>query len=88
MIERLLIRMARWAHRPPSWRMVKFVLALLTALLAVAAIEKWVGWPEWMTAERIRPGKIGRLIRQKEEAAPATRDAAPGERGKQQEQAE
>ncbi len=80
MIERLLVRMARWAHRPPSWRMVKFVLGLLALLLAIAAIEKWVGWPDRLTAERIRPGKIGRLIREKGVTTDDMRGAAPAER--------
>jgi len=46
---RWLVRMARWAHRPPSPRRVVFVLAVLAAVLALAAIEQLLGWPDWLT---------------------------------------
>ena len=50
-----LLRMSRWARRPPSARRVLLVLAVVAACLALAAVERWVGWPDALTAERVRP---------------------------------
>jgi len=44
-----LVRMARWAHRPPSPGMVKLVLGIVAASLVLAGIEMFLGWPDWLT---------------------------------------
>lgn len=42
-----LLRMARWAHRPPSERRVRLVLLVLAACFVIFGIE-WLGlWPDW-----------------------------------------
>ncbi|WP_323782044.1 hypothetical protein [Thalassovita sp.] len=46
-----LFRMSKWAHRPPSERRVKLVLAVIALCLLIFAIERWIGWPGWMTIE-------------------------------------
>lgn len=47
---RWMLRAARWARRPPSARRVVFVLAIVAACLILFAIERFVGWPDWLTA--------------------------------------
>lgn len=48
---RWLFRMARWAHRPPSAKRVLLVLGIVAACFAIVAVERFVGWPDWMTVE-------------------------------------
>jgi hypothetical protein len=43
--------MAQWARNPPSPARVKLVLAVIALCLAIVAIERWVGWPDWMSLE-------------------------------------
>lgn len=50
-----LLRMAKWARNPPSWGRVKLVVAVVSACLALYAIEAIFGWPEALTVERLRP---------------------------------
>lgn len=49
-----LLRAARWARNPPSAKMVKLVLAIITLAIAMAAVERWVGWPDFLSIERMR----------------------------------
>lgn len=49
-----LIRAKRWARNPPSAGRVKLVLAVVGLCLALYAIERWIGWPDALTAERLR----------------------------------
>ena len=48
-----LVRMARWARNPPSPRQVMLVFGVIAVCLALYAVERWVGWPEALTAERL-----------------------------------
>ena len=50
-----LIRMARWARRPPSMGRVKLVLGVVILCLVLFAIEHFWGWPDWLTVN----GKAG-----------------------------
>lgn len=43
-----LMRMSQWARKPPSWRRVMFVGAILAVCLALWGIETIWGWPEWL----------------------------------------
>ncbi|MCJ7873801.1 hypothetical protein [Phaeobacter sp. J2-8] len=55
-----LLRMSRWARNPPSARKVMLVFGVIAACLVLYAIEKWIGWPDALTAERLpRRGIIG-----------------------------
>lgn len=43
-----LLRMSKWARKPPSWKQVKFVLVIIAICFTLFAIEFWFGWPEWL----------------------------------------
>lgn len=49
-----LLRMARWVRNPPSSGRVRLVLAVVALCLALHAVERWIGWPDALTAERLR----------------------------------
>lgn len=49
------VRMAKWARHPPSARRVRLVLVVLALCLALAAIEHWIGWPDALTVNKLRP---------------------------------
>lgn len=49
-----LVRMAKWARHPPSWKQVKLVAAVVAACFALYAIEYFWGWPDFLTVERVR----------------------------------
>lgn len=46
---RWLFRMARWAHRPPGMKRVLLVLGIVVLCLVILGIERFIGWPDWMT---------------------------------------
>ena len=50
---RLLPRLAIWIRRPPSRRRLLILAITLGAALAIAGIEKYVGWPDSMRVERM-----------------------------------
>lgn len=43
------LRMARWVRRPPSPRRVALVLTVIAACLVLFAVERFFGWPDWLT---------------------------------------
>lgn len=51
-----LIRMRRWAQHPPSARRVILVLSVIVACLALYAVERIWGWPDWLSVPPIRRG--------------------------------
>lgn len=52
---RHLLRMARWAKRPPSQQRVILVISVIVICLVIAGIERWIGFPDWMAGESSRP---------------------------------
>ncbi|KAA9008893.1 hypothetical protein [Histidinibacterium aquaticum] len=52
---RWLWRAKRWAQNPPSTRQVVLILSLVAGLCALAAVERWVGWPDWATLDPASP---------------------------------
>lgn len=44
-----LLRMSRWARRPPSARQAAVVAATVALCLALAAIDHYFGWPAWLS---------------------------------------
>ena len=48
------LRMSRWARNPPSARKVKLVLAVIAVCLVLYGVERWIGWPEALSVERVR----------------------------------
>jgi hypothetical protein len=49
------VRMARWVRHPPSPGRVKLVLGVVVVCLALVAVEQFVGWPDALTVDRVRP---------------------------------
>lgn len=45
---RWMLRAKRWAQHPPSAKRVKFTFAIIAVCVAIYAVEKTVGLPEWM----------------------------------------
>ncbi|KJZ20118.1 hypothetical protein [Loktanella sp. S4079] len=50
---RFLLRAKRWAARPPSEAMFKMVVGIIVFCVILFAIEKFIGWPDWLSADRI-----------------------------------
>jgi hypothetical protein len=46
-----LVRMAHWAKNPPSADRVKLVVCVIVLCVALVAVEKFIGWPDWLTTE-------------------------------------
>lgn len=46
-----LLRMARWARRPPSRQRVWLVFGVLALALALFGLEKAGLWPDWARLE-------------------------------------
>ncbi|MET4127188.1 hypothetical protein [Roseovarius sp. MBR-6] len=46
-----LLRLARWARRPPGPRTVRLWLIVIGIALTIAGIEFFLGWPEALTLE-------------------------------------
>jgi hypothetical protein len=44
----------RWAQNPPSMGKVKFVAAIVLLCIALYAIERIWGWPDWLTPDRVQ----------------------------------
>ncbi len=57
---RWLLRMSRWAKNPPSEGRIKFVFAIVAICLALYAVERIYGWPEWLTPQATPKGRISR----------------------------
>lgn len=57
---RHLLRMSKWARKPPSETKVKLVIGIIVLCLILFAIERWIGVPDWMQMELPRRGKIPR----------------------------
>ncbi|MGR1582225.1 hypothetical protein ACSSNL_12250 [Thalassobius sp. S69A] len=49
------LRMAKWARHPPSAKRVRLVLGVIALCLILVAIERWIGWPEALTVQKMRP---------------------------------
>lgn len=52
-LTRILFRLAQWHRNPPSRRFVAILLATLLAAAAIVLVEKVLGWPDWLTTERV-----------------------------------
>ncbi len=51
MNHRWLLRMARWAQNPPSDKRVVFVLGIAAVCIALFLIERYVGWPDYLSPD-------------------------------------
>ncbi|MGC8202382.1 hypothetical protein ACP2AV_06730 [Aliiroseovarius sp. PTFE2010] len=50
---RWFLRAKRLAQNPPSWGRVKLVLGVVAVCVALVLLERFVGWPEALTLERM-----------------------------------
>jgi len=57
---RPFLRMAKWAHKPPSPSRVKLVFGAIAICLILFAFERLFGWPEWLTIGNTPKGRIAR----------------------------
>ena len=49
-----LLRAVRWVRNPPSARMVRLVVLIIIAGLAMLALERGGLWPDWATLDHGR----------------------------------
>ncbi len=57
-MERWLLRMARWARRPPSRARLLLVVTVIALCLALLVVERLFGWPDWLTPSQFRPASL------------------------------
>ena len=50
---RLLLRAKLWSRNPPSEARVKLVIGAILICLIIVGIERFVGWPDWATVEKV-----------------------------------
>ncbi|MBV1866383.1 MAG: hypothetical protein KUG69_00540 [Marinosulfonomonas sp.] len=55
---RPFLRMAKWAHNPPSASRVKLVFGAIAICLIVFAFERVFGWPDWLSMPDTPKGRI------------------------------
>ncbi|MFM7335920.1 MAG: hypothetical protein ACKO1H_16205 [Tabrizicola sp.] len=48
------MRAKRWVQNPPSEGRVKLVFGVIAICLVIVGIERFVGWPDWMTVDNLR----------------------------------
>lgn len=44
-----LMRAKRWTQNPPSVGRIALVFGVVALCLVLFGIERYVGWPEWLT---------------------------------------
>ncbi|MDD8023990.1 MAG: hypothetical protein PHX82_12880 [Paracoccaceae bacterium] len=47
-----LLRMAKWARRPPSILQVKIAAVAVAVVLAIVALDHFGLWPDWAQMDR------------------------------------
>ncbi|MFH5924808.1 hypothetical protein [Roseomonas xinghualingensis] len=52
-MDRLLFFMWRLWRNPPSRRKLVVMLVALALAIGLVLVERYVGWPDWMRAERV-----------------------------------
>jgi hypothetical protein len=50
---RLLLYMSRWSRERPSRKLVITVCIAVALILVVVAVERSVGWPEFLTVNKL-----------------------------------
>ena len=50
---RWLLRMKRLAQNPPSEARVKLVLGIIALCILLFLIERFIGWPDFLTSEPV-----------------------------------
>lgn len=57
---RHLLRMARWARRPPSEKRVLLVLAVAAICVVLYALDRWLGLSAWLSLDEVPGGRAWR----------------------------
>jgi hypothetical protein len=52
-LTRLLIRLAQWYRNPPSRQWLYILGVVLVFSVALVAVERFVGWPDWLRSEPV-----------------------------------
>ncbi|MFA8384292.1 MAG: hypothetical protein ACEPO2_01610 [Pelagibaca sp.] len=48
-------------RHPPSLAKIKLGLAVIAVCLSIYAVERWIGWPDWMTLDAVGvPNRVTR----------------------------
>lgn len=55
-----LLRMRHWVQHPPSRSRVVLVLAVVAICAGLFAAERYVGWPDWLSADPDGPVRVPR----------------------------
>lgn len=55
-----LLRMARWIRHPPSLQRVILVFSVIAVCLGLYAVERWIGWPDALSAAPTGRNYFGR----------------------------
>lgn len=55
---RWFLRMSMWARNPPSANRVKLVIGVIVLCLLLLAVERFIGWPDWATPNRVPGGRL------------------------------
>lgn len=50
---RIFIRLVQWSRSPPSRSRLVIAAVTVTACLALALVERLVGWADWLRAEPV-----------------------------------
>ncbi len=54
---RWLLKASLWARNPPSMKKVIFVVSIIGICATVFVVERYIGWPDWLTVDN-KPGRI------------------------------
>ena len=49
---RVLVQVTKWLRRPPSRQFVWILTTVVVLGVALALVERFMGWPEWATVDR------------------------------------
>lgn len=50
---RWILRMKRLAQNPPSEGRVKLVLGVIAACILLVVVERYIGWPDFLTSDPV-----------------------------------
>ncbi len=53
-------RIKKWAKNPPGEKQVKLFFAIVAICLVLFAIERVIGWPDWLTMPNTPSGRVTR----------------------------
>ena len=59
-MDRVLFLLWRLWRRPPSRGTLLVMMAALALSLGIVAVERLVGWPDWLRAERVPMPRLPR----------------------------